>query len=61
VNKAYNKEIEIYYLEPEVGEGLTDAAKKLLGMKKEIRGLKPKQLLKKYRKQIQLPVKDPNL
>lgn len=60
-NLSYKKEIEIYYLEPEVGQGLTDAAKKLLGVEPKLRNIKPKQTLRRFKKQIDMPIMDPNL
>lgn len=60
-NQAYKKEIEVYYLEPEVGQGLTDAAKKLMGIEAKYRNIKPKQSYKRFKKQIDMPINDPNL
>lgn len=58
---AVKKEVEIYFLEPEVGQGLTDAAKKLEGMPVQMRLSSPKETKKKYQKQMQVPSIDPNL
>ena len=58
---AIKKEVEIYFHEPEVGQGLTDAAKKLEGMPVPMKLSSPKETKKKYQKQMQIPLVDPNL
>lgn len=58
---SLQKEMEIYFLEPEVGQGLTEAAQKLLGLPQPLRPRDPSRLQKKYPKALDLPLPDPNL
>ncbi|MFK8136928.1 MAG: tol-pal system YbgF family protein [Bdellovibrionales bacterium] len=56
-----NQELDTYLLARDVGQGLTDQAKKELGLRIKSTRVRPKELMKKYEKELSMPLEDPNL